>query len=1187
MSRVLKNVLRSTVFPAAFALQILSYSTAPVLAQEAVGLRAWAHNDFGRIVFDWQSAVEMNSVVQGNKLVISFSKPFDASLAPIGDQLAKYIGAGEISPDGLTLTFPLKQGINVSSFKNGQSVVVDLKPISKVADVTATSQPNNTATTAPIRVRIGQHEEFTRMVFDWATPTNYTANMDAGNLSMSFQAPASFDLNGISGQLPDGYGQLKSTQEGSNTSFSLSSPSGTTIRHFKSGNKVVVDLVKGPAGALPQTAVAPEVKQDIPEVKAAPSVPVEEGSAPEVVQPAEVETDKKPVAVPTLEATPSLSLTEEPTANELKPSGENLTEEQKAIEAAKAAELDATRIAEEEAALEKAEREQTITLLRPDQEELSARLAEKKRKEKLINNSNAPPPVSLTFQWPENVGAAAFRRGSNIWVVFDKRSPIDLTPLRQQGSPLIERIEQLPISGATVIRIKTLPNINPVAKKEGFDWVFEFRQGPVVPSIQATIQAEVDGDLGPHLAFPSAEPGALINVPDPDVGDTLRVATMKEPGVGVRGQRAYPEFQILASAQGIAIEPLADDVLFERDLDGFLLHHPDGLHISAISPEAPVSDLSQLSSKRLFNFSAWLKNGPDNYQKDLQEFITAINELPAGEKNSARMKLAHFYLAHGRGPEAKGVLGMIASHEQALETRPDFRALVGVAHFLNRDYVQARQTLNDPRLDGFTEASIWRGATLAELGDWKLAGDYFRAGDSLLLRYPYPLKGKLAMLRAEAALANRDLRSAESWLKELDKDTEDLNRSQIASLSYHLARIALTKNNLDQASDMWTELRDGDDLFNAVRSQYALVNLNLKQEIMTVKEAIDILDKLRYRWRGDNFELAVLRRLSELHFDNMDYRNGLHIMKTVVTYYPESPLGKKMAEDMVNIFVELYLDGGADRLPPLKALAIYDEFRELTPSGPDGDEMIEKLADRLIAVDLLNRAASLLDHQVRFRLQGDERARVGAKLALVHLIDGQAEDAIRALNASQSLELDEGLEADRRRLRAKAAFELGDLTEAIKLLAGDVSTEADMLRRDMFWAEENWSEVSRVLQSLAGNPPEDTEEGIDDEKSGFVLNWAVALRLNEDEEGIALLHELYGPAMQYSSLANAYNFIATPVNAERPEKLQDMIRQLANSDMFNAFVNNYREKLLNRADDRMGIPPADAQKPATTPAANG
>ncbi|MTI11240.1 AMIN domain-containing protein [Curvivirga aplysinae] len=1136
MSGTFKKILRNTVLPLAFSAHFVGGSMSAASAQEVVGLRAWAHTDFGRLVFDWPSNVNVTTAIQGQTLVLSFSKPFDASLAPVAEHLSGYLGQGSFSSDKLRLSFPLRQSLAVSHFKNGQSIVVDLKP----ATPTSSQVAENSGNTTSIRVRVGEHDNFTRLVFDWPNNVTYNADLTAGQLVLSFAAEAGLNLAQLREQLPDGFSDLTSSSSNGGTRFALTAPADTGLRHFKSGNKVVVDLVKGagqPARSAPETAPA--------QVQAETEEP--NNQSPEVSVPDPVESET--VELPPVTPAPTTSVTQA----EVNEVGEVQGE------------LDTAQIQKEDEALAKAEAEGSVTLLRPDQAELAARLAEKKRQE--AQKQSGPAPVTLLFPWSENVGAAVFRRGENVWIVFDKRAPVDLAPLRQQGQPLITRVEQLPVGGATVFRLKTLPGINPIVQKEGFDWLLEFRQGPILPSIQATIQADVDGDIGPHLNFPSDEPGVLINLPDPDIGDVLRIATIKEPGIGVQGQRAYPEFTLLASAQGVVVEMLGDEVFFDRELDGFRLYSTEGLHISAISPEAPVADISQLSSKRLFDFEEWLRGGPDKYQKDRQELITTVQDTDPVDKNDARFKLAEFYLAHGRGPEAKGVLEVIALNDQTIETRPDYRAMLGAAHFLNWDYDSARQTLNDPRLDGFSEASIWRGATLAELGEWKQAVDYFKAGDSLLLRYPYPLKATLAMLRIEAALATRDLRSAENWLDELDKGRDKLSRGQLAALRYHQARIALTKNNLDQAHDIWKDLAAGPDQFNAVRSQYALVNHGLKQETLSLDEAIDILDKLRYRWRGDSFELAVLRRLSELHFENLDYRNGLNIMKTVVTYYPETPIGKEMAEEMVNIFKRLYLEGDADLLPPLKALAIYDEFRELTPSGPDGDEMIEKLADRLIAVDLLNRAAALLDHQVRFRLQGENRARVGAKLALVHLIDGQAEDAIRALNASQSPQLNEDLEGDRRRLRAKAAFELGDLPEAIKLLAGDVSKEADMLRRDMFWAEENWSEVSRVLQSLAGNPPDEAELGLDDEKAGYVLNWAVALRLNEDEDGLALLNELYGPAMQFSALANAYNFIATSVNSERPEKLQDMIRQLANSDMFNAFVNNYRDKLLSQDDD--------------------
>ena len=50
-----------------------------------------------------------------------------------------------------------------------------------------------------------------------------------------------------------------------------------------------------------------------------------------------------------------------------------------------------------------------------------------------------------------------------------------------------------------------------------------------------------------------------------------------------------------------------------------------------------------------------------------------------------------------------------------------------------------------------------------------------------------------------------------------------------------------------------------------------------------------------------------------------------------------------------------------------------------------GDDMIRKLADRLVSVDLLDRAGDLLNHQVRERLEGEDKSRVGMRLAMIHL----------------------------------------------------------------------------------------------------------------------------------------------------------------------------------------------------------
>lgn len=1113
-------------------------------AQESVRTRGWAHADFGRLVFDWPQSVNFQAGVENGTLVVTFDEAMSSDFATALQRLNGYLSAADLSDDGRSVRFALVQPVSVKSFRNGNSVVVDLQPNAEQPQSAVTQAA---PTGADLPVRVGVHDNYTRLVFDWTVPVDYDVSEDGSTLAIRFDRSASIDTGDLVRDLPAGFADVKTVAVDGGVALSFSVPANSRNRHFKTGAKIVLDILPADEAAT-ETAAASSVRPPNP-----PSAPAEEPVSG-LVDPQEPDTEPdtdQPAATAETEAENAPAL-----ANLQPPAVEDTVA---AESEAPMAENETGALATEPAPQEPAEVADNVM-----------NAAEPVTAEETQIEMDGPAPVSLVFQWPEEVGAAAFRRGNNVWIVFDRRAPLDLVPLRRQGEPLIERIEQLEVAGSTVLRMRTMAGVNPFAKREGYDWVFDFRKAPIAPRHQIMIQARANADVGPQLLFPVAEPGTIVNLFDPDVGDTLRIATFKDPGYGVGGHRNYPEFSILPSAQGLVIQSVSDTVLFDRDLNGFELSSPEGLHISAISPQAPVSTGARLSSKRIFDFDEWLRGGPSDFYDAEQALFRTVTEVPDEKKTDARLDLARFYTSRGRGAEAVGVVRTVEMDEPNVAARPGFRALRGAAHFLNREYEEARRDFDDPRLDGFSEIAIWRAATLAKLDEWNNAAQNFQAGDSILHDYPYPLKGRLGLLRVEAALATGDLQTAEAWMAELDLDPDLLRRNELADLRYNQARVALTKDDIEGAQNLWRELASGDDWRSAVRAEYALVNLGLKQGSIELDEAVERLEKLRFKWRGDTFELRVLRRLGELHVEADDYMSGLDIMRTAVTYFPNNPEAQELAEQMVHIFRGLYLDGKADDLPPLRALAIYDEFRELTPSGADGDLMVEILADRLIAVDLLNRAITLLDHQVKFRLNGEEKARVGAKLALIQLLDGKPRDAITTLNQTNFPQLPRELEDDRRRLLAKAHFETSNQDEAIKLLAGDISQEADMLRRDIYWSDENWAEVAKVLQRLAGDPPEDAIVGVSEEKARYVLNWAVALRLNNDEDGLALLNELYGDAMQYSSLASTYRFIATPVESGFSDKLQDTIQQLADSDLFNAFINNYRDKLLNAPDPAMG-----------------
>ena len=152
-------------------------------------------------------------------------------------------------------------------------------------------------------------------------------------------------------------------------------------------------------------------------------------------------------------------------------------------------------------------------------------------------------------------------------------------------------------------------------------------------------------------------------------------------------------------------------------------------------------------------------------------------------------------------------------------------------------------------------------------------------------------------------------------------------------------------------------------------------------------DAINDLETLTTTWRGDETEAEALQLLARLYTEDGRFRDAFHVMRTALKAHPNAELTRRIQEESMTSFEGLFLAGKGDALPAIEALALFYDFRELTPIGRRGDEMIRRLADRLVAVDLLYQASELLQHQVDHRLQGAARAQV-ADAACGDLHDG-------------------------------------------------------------------------------------------------------------------------------------------------------------------------------------------------------
>src|SRR5690606_9229052 len=129
-------------------------------------------------------------------------------------------------------------------------------------------------------------------------------------------------------------------------------------------------------------------------------------------------------------------------------------------------------------------------------------------------------------------------------------------------------------------------------------------------------------------------------------------------------------------------------------------------------------------------------------------------------------------------------------------------------------------------------------------------------------------------------------------------------------------------------------------------------------------------------------------------------------------------------------------------------------------------EMIRNLARRLVAVDLLDQAAELLEYQIENRLTGAARAQVGADLALIYLADRKPAPALRVLNDTRLANLSEPLTRQRRILETRALTEAGRHVLALDMLSSMSGRDADLLRVEANWAGGRYGQAGELIEAM-------------------------------------------------------------------------------------------------------------------------
>ena len=1109
---------RTTIYRLIAAACLLAFAASP--AQAADSLSVTSDAGYARLLFTLTPKAHVSAAVNGGVLTLSFSRTSSITAAAMTQNLSAYAGGARVDPDGRTYRFALAQPVRIHSSEVGSQIAIDLVPNSftgnppdlpplpppppKTVDVAALPQ---------IAVRAGSYQNFTRLVFDWPSNVRYAVFPGAGKLGIRFESLARVDVSSIARFAPPWVKNASWRIDGKGTIVEFDTDAASGFHDFRTGTKIVLDVL------APKTDADSYHPPGTEKANITPLTPAKSGNAPSAVSSAQaaaiaataqqLAANGKPAA-----ATPPPAPATPPPATAPAPA--------------------------------------TATPAAPDPNATPA----------------APPPDNangqltrtgavLTFNGAANRGSAVFMRGLTAWIVLQGAPPLDAVRLKNALKDYPVAVEAASADGVSVLRITLKQAAQIGAHADG-------------SNLKVVIAASVDEqpiaigfsrnqDDATHSSLSTLLPGAThpVTLTDPVAGDQL-ILVPSAAGRAMLAPHDYVEFGVLKTASGLVLVPYIDDLAVTIDRTRVTITHPGGLALTP--PTMPVADspaaiAARADSPSFLNFPDWGRYTGGSFLATERRLRAATSRLKPEEAAHARLVLARFYLANGFSAEALGLVNLMQAENPALQSDRQLLTMRAAANFMMGRYRDAHNDLSGAAFDSDRHAAYWRGLIEAALEDWDTARADLDRAEPVLNQYAPDWQARQRIAKAQAALGQGHLEVADAAVARLPAG---IDKSLAIAANIVRARLLAAENRGHEAAVLFDAIDKSGDERAEAEGLYYRIESALRAGAMNDEAGIKALERLRFRWRGDILEMKTLRKLAGLYFAKQRWRDGLHILRVAAASFPNDDMARTAQDDMRSAFEALFIKGKADKIAPVEALAIFYDFIDLTPIGPDGDEMIRRMSDRLVAVDLLSPAEDLLHYQIEKRLDGVARAQVATRLAMIYLMDLKPQDALDTIRSTAISTLPDDVNHQRLLLEARAFAALKQWNNALDLIAVDEAADTARLRADIYWESGNWAIAGQKSEELLGARYSDARP-LDAGEREQVMRAAVAYSLANDEASLERLRANFGPKMKTSPDASAFAVVAQNIDAHGV-LFRNQAAQIASIDTLQTFMKDFRKK---------------------------
>jgi hypothetical protein len=632
------------------------------------------------------------------------------------------------------------------------------------------------------------------------------------------------------------------------------------------------------------------------------------------------------------------------------------------------------------------------------------------------------------------------------------------------------------------------------------------------------IRPRGEGDL---LVLPAERASRVVALADAQTGLPLLVGTTLAPGARQALTRSLPDADLIETFQGLAVLARSDLVAMRAGAERFVL---SGLSTSRLAAASNLEGAAGLT--RSFDFPA---QPVTELTERLRAQQAAIASAPPLLRAPLRRAAAETMLALGLPQEAQAMLRLAAQENAEAAAEPALRFLGGIAALLagrapDPGALDAPVALSD-------EILLWRGLRDASLEEFRPAAAAFAATAPLVFAYPEGLRRRILPTVAETLAVGGEPEAAARLIAQAgEQPALLLARALIADA---LGETERALELYDQATRTRDRLMRARAIRHGVERRLALGRLDAAGAAAALEQAL-------FAWRGDAQELATRERIAALRREAGEPRAALALLRETEALFPERAAALQARQQ------EAFLHA-LEVEAPLAAVALFDAHPELLPSGEATPAVLERLAERLIALDLPERAAALLARAMDRLPAGPSRAALGARLAALRLGERDAAGALAALADSGARDLPPSLIERRAILAARAEAQRGQTATAVEALralgpAGDLAL-ADILADARDHAGAAVALARHLERSL---PPPPAEFTLDQQRQ--VVRLAALLALGGDEAALPPLRARHAARISEPHLARAFEALTTdPVRG-----LADLPRMARELELFRA-----------------------------------